>query len=88
VWNDGNGLIDGRNYIQGSILLHQELSDAFPWLVLGGESVNELFAPHERFAQRWHWDPLPPHPISTFLLGDRTLLYGYLGQPGPEDPLT
>jgi hypothetical protein len=84
MMNDGNGLIEGKNYAQGSVALHRALLSAFPDLVLGGESVNELTAPFTWFAQRWNFGSLPPHPISDFLFGDHVLSYGYLGQPNPD----
>ncbi len=84
MWNDGNGLIEGKNYAQGSEALHRALLSAFPGIVLGGESLNEITAPYNRFAQRWITSPLPPHPICAFLFGDRVASYGYLGEPNPD----
>ena len=91
IMEDGNGPIEGMNYAQGSVALHKDLLAAFPDLVLGGETVNELLAPYEWFAQRWSARQragveVGAHPISTYLLGGHVLLYGYLGQPSPEDP--
>lgn len=86
MWNDGNGLIEGMNYCQGSIKLHKELLEALPELVLGGESLNELISPFEHFVQRWAWPcSLDPHPICDYLFGEDTVSYGYLGQPNPDD---
>lgn len=85
MWNDANGPIDGMNYCQGSVKLHEELLAALPDLVLGGESINELLAPYEHFVQRWAWPcNLKPHPISEFIFGEMTASYGYLGQPNPD----
>lgn len=84
MWNDGNGLIEGKNYAQGSEAMHRALLTAFPGIVLGGESLNEITAPYNRFAQRWITSPLPPHPICCLLFGDRVSSYGYLGEPNPD----
>ncbi|MGC8668168.1 MAG: NPCBM/NEW2 domain-containing protein [Chthonomonadales bacterium] len=84
MWNDGNGLIEGKNYAQGSEAMHRALLSAFPGIVLGGESLNEITAPYNRFAQRWITSPLPPHPICALLFGDRVASYGYLGEPNPD----
>jgi uncharacterized protein (TIGR03437 family) len=89
MFNDGNGLIEGMNYAQGSIALHRALLAAFPDVVFGGESMHELLAPFNWFAQRWVPDSppdWPPHPISTYLMGGHVMFYGYLGQPNPDDP--
>ncbi|MBI3680426.1 MAG: hypothetical protein HY235_08520 [Acidobacteria bacterium] len=91
IFEDGNGLIEGMNFGQGSIALHRDLLNAFPDVVLAGESVHELLAPYEWFAQRWSAERqvgrlMVAHPVSTYLLGEHVLLYGYLGQPSPEDP--
>lgn len=86
MWNDGNGLIEGMNYCQGSVRLHQELLKALPDLVLVGESINEILAPYQHFAQRWAWDcSLDPHPVCDYLFDGLTQSYGYLGQPNPDD---
>ena len=69
VVNDANGLIDGLTSAQGAALLHKELIDAMPGIVLGGERLHEATFARESFAQR----PLiveqksTPHPISAFL---------------------
>ena len=69
VINDGNGLIDGLNMAQGMALLHKELAEAMPGIVLGGEGLHEASFAYESFAQRGliPWEQLRPHPISTFL---------------------
>ena len=74
VINDANGLIDGLNAAQGHALLHKELAEAMPGVVLGGERLHEATFAYESFAQR----PLilgnrvEPHPISTFLFSPFT----------------
>lgn len=84
ILNDGNGLIDGLNTTQGIVQFHKELIQAFPNLVFGGESTNELVAPFNWFAQRWT-APTPTHPISTYLFGDKVHFYGFLDQPDPDE---
>jgi hypothetical protein len=85
IVNDGNGLIEGMNTIEGIMQIHKDLMDAFPDLVLGDESTNEITGPFIHFAQRWTSDS-PPHPISTFLLGDQVQFYGFLDQPIADEP--
>ena len=68
VINDGNGLIDGLNMAQGMALLHKELAEAMPGIVLGGERLHEASFAYESFAQRpLLTDRLERHPISAFL---------------------
>jgi hypothetical protein len=83
--NDGNGLIEGMNSMEGMIQLHQELIDKFPDIVWGGESTNEIIGPYNWLAQRWPSYSLP-HPVSNFLLGDQVFYYGFLDQPPPDEP--
>jgi hypothetical protein len=84
ITNDGNGLIENMNGMQGMMQLHREIMAAYPGLVLGGESTNEIIAPFNWLAQRWPADS-PPHPISTYLLGDQVFFYGFLDQPAPDE---
>ena len=91
VINDANGLIDGLNAGQGTALLHKELAEAMPGVVLGGERLHEATFARESFAER----PLltketDPHPISTFLFSPFThAIGGHLPTPDinpyPED---
>ena len=91
VINDANGLIDGLNAGQGTALLHKELAEAMPGVVLGGERLHEATFARESFAER----PLltketEPHPISTFLFSPFThAIGGHLPTPDinpyPED---
>ena len=77
VYNDKNGLIDGLTYAEGNILLHQEIRDAIPGIVLGGEGLNDVTFIHESFAQRFRIPPTEhPHPISSFLFSPYTKPYG------------
>jgi hypothetical protein len=85
MFNDGSGLVEGMSSALGSLALHRELQSAFPNIGFGAEGMNELLAGSARFAQRWLTE-YAPHPISTYLFGSDALLYGYLGQPEPDDP--
>ena len=84
VENDANGLIDGLTAAEGNVLLHQELAEAMPGVVFGGEQLHELTLPHVNFAQRRN---IPvdeqPHPISSFLFSPSTILYGF-HPPNPD----
>ncbi|MXZ00291.1 hypothetical protein F4Y93_06450 [Candidatus Poribacteria bacterium] len=84
VENDANGLIDGLTAAEGNVLLHQELAEAMPGVVFGGEQLHEVTLPHVNFAQRRN---IPhdeqPHPISSFLFSPSTVLYGY-HPPNPD----
>ncbi len=42
IQNDGNGIIEGMNTIQGLIRYQQDLQEAFPGLALGYESITEI----------------------------------------------
>ena len=84
VENDANGLIDGLTAAEGNVLLHQELAEAMPGVVFGGEQLHEVTLPHVNFAQRRN---IPhdeqPHPISSFLFSPSTVLYGF-HPPNPD----
>ena len=88
IINDGNGLIDGLNMAQGLALLHKDLAETMPGIVLGGERLHEASFAYESFAQR----PLllgsiaKPHPISTFLFSPFVHAIGYQ-PPVPDDDL-
>ena len=77
VINDGNGLIDGLTAAEGNVLLHQELVEAMPGIVLGGENVHEVTFFNTNLAQRWSYNNKQPHPISSFLFSTWTIPYGY-----------
>ena len=77
VYNDNNGLIDGSTYAEGNILLHQEIREAIPGIVLGGEGLNDVTFIHESFAQRFRIPATEiPHPVSSFLFSPYTISYG------------
>lgn len=84
IQNDGNGLVEGMNTIQGLIRYQEDIQRAFPGLALGYESITEINAPFIQFAQRWSSN-YPPHPLGTFLFGDQTRFFGFLDQPAPDE---
>jgi hypothetical protein len=84
IINDGNGLIEGMNSMQGMIQMHKELLAAYPNLVLGGESTNEVIGPFNWLAQRWTYNG-PAHPIGNYLEGSQVFFYGFLDQPQPDE---
>ena len=85
VINDANGLVEGLNAGQGNALLHQELAEAMPGVVLGGEHLHEVTFFRESFAQRWILSSdATPHPISSFLFSPYTQSYAHLGFPNPD----
>ena len=80
-----NAPIDGLTMAEGNILLHQELREAMPGIVLGGEGLNEVSFLYQSLAQRGDVPPInPPHPISSFLFSPYVLRYGHLGIPNPD----
>lgn len=83
IINDANGPIEGMNSIEGLSRLYQDLQQAFPAVVFGSESVNEVIAPYSWLAQRWPTD-LPGHAVSGFLTGSHILYYGFQDQPTPD----
>ncbi len=83
--NDGNGLINGMTSLQGMQALAQELHQAFPHLAFSYESLTETMDPYIDFAQRWA-ATFPANPIGTYLFGNDVTFYGFLDQPGPDEP--
>ena len=82
-----NAPIDGLTMVEGNILLHQELREAMPGVVLGGERLNDVTFLYENFAQRYRRHVEQPHPISAFLFSPYVRFYGHLGFPNPDiDP--
>ncbi|CAN5600425.1 hypothetical protein BH10ACI4_BH10ACI4_24550 [soil metagenome] len=84
IVNDGNGLIEGINSMQGMVQFHKDILAAYPNVVLGGESTNEIIGPYNWLAQRWPADS-PSHPLSSYLMGDQVFFYGFLDQPAPDE---
>src|SRR5262249_41042811 len=82
--NDGKGLIEDQNFIQGAGALQRALLDAFPDIVLSADGMNEIFSPMNFFAQRRDFGTLAPHPICAFLFGDRILSYGHMDLSNPD----
>ena len=87
VINDANGLIDGLNMAQGMALLHKELTEAMPGVVLGGERLHEATFVHESFAQRPLMSGLTPHLISTFLFSPFVHAIGHSALVPDHDPM-
>ena len=85
VLSDANGLIEGLTGAQGNVLMHKELVEAMPGVVVGGEGLHEVTFFRESFAQRAPFKGTP-HPISAFLFSPYTLPYAYLGIRLIEDP--
>ena len=82
-----NPLVDGLTMPEGNILLHQELRDAMPGVVFGGERINDATFRYVSFAQRYRRLIEQPHPISNFLFSPYVRFYGHLGFPNPDiDP--
>ena len=80
-----NPPIDGLTMAEGNIRLHQELREAMPGIILGGEGINEVTFLHERLAKRGDVPPIhQPHPISSFLFSPYALHYGHLETPNPD----
>ena len=79
-----NVLIDGLTMPEGNILLHQELREAMPGILLGGEGLHEVTFLYENFAQVSTTLPDQPHPISSFLFSPYVLRYGHLEVPNPD----
>ena len=86
-FNDGNGLIEGKTFAQGSAALHEDLTTAFPSLALGGEGENDILYRYHAFAQEWALNgDAPGHPINAFIFGPTVRYYGHLSQPSAQDP--
>jgi hypothetical protein len=93
--NDHNGLVEGMTMIEGSVALHRDLRAALPDIALSGEGLDEVTCRMEAFAQRhvfgmdhtkgtFSVEKLHmTHPISSYLLGPYTIIYGYLGCAAP-----
>ena len=75
--NDSNGLVDGLTFPEGNILMHQELREAMPGIVFGGEGVHEGTFFNTNLAQRGIYRNKQPHPISSFLFSPWTIPYGF-----------
>jgi len=95
--NDHNGLVEGMTMIEGNAALHRDLRAALPDIALSGEGLDEVTCRMEAFAQRhlfgmdhtkgtFSVEKLHmAHPISSYLLGPYTIIYGYLGCAAPTD---
>ena len=85
VLSDANGLIEGLTGAQGNVLMHEELAQAMPGAVFGGEGLHEVTFFRESFAQLGPSETTP-HPISAFLFSLYTLRYAHLGINPIEHP--
>jgi len=83
VINDANGLIDGLNMAQGMSLLHKELAETMPGVVLMGERLHEASFAYASFALRplLLGNKVRPHPISTFLFSPFVHASGFALKP-------
>ena len=79
-----NPPIDGLTVPEGNILLHQELREAMPGIVLGGEGLHEVTFLYESLARLPASPKEHPHAISAFLFSPYVLRYGHLGVPKPN----
>ena len=79
-----NPPIDGLTVPEGSIRLHQELREAMPSVVLGGEGLHEVTFLHASLARLPASPREHPHAISSFLFSPYVLRYGHLGVPYPN----
>ena len=79
-----NPPIDGLTVPEGSILLHQELRETMPGVVLGGEGLHEVTFLYESLARLPGSPKEHPHAISSFLFSPYVLRYGHLGAPHPN----
>ena len=85
IINDSNGLIDGLTPAEGNVLLHQQLAEAMPGVVLGGEQLHEVTSPYMNFTMRWNIPKgAQPHPISSFLFSPSTIPYAHTSVPNPD----
>lgn len=85
--NDNNGLINGLTWAEGNILLHQELRNEIPNIVITGEHITEMTFPYEDFSDFWTVQVDQPHPITVFLFSPHTKFFGFLPYPNEEEHL-
>ena len=83
VLNDANGLIEGLTSAEGNVLMHKELVEAMPGIVLSGEFLHEVSFFRESFALRTETIG-PVHPISAFLFSPYVRFFGRA--PSARDP--
>ena len=86
--NDGNGLIDGLNSVQGGVALYEELGEAMPGAIFMGERLHEGTFAFESFAQRPIVRNVTSHPISTFLFSPFTHAISDAPVNADRDPVT
>ncbi len=86
VLNDANGLIEGLTSAEGNVLMHEQLAEAMPGVVFGGEGVHEVNFSRESFAKQGGFTKGPLHPISALLFSPYTRFHSGGGLPGTRDP--
>lgn len=92
MFNDGNGLIEGLSYAQGSVQLHKDVMAAFPNLALGGEGTNDIIYGCNSFAQAEQdlSTVVVGHPIDNFLWNGKgnaqIQYYSGVGESAATDP--
>ena len=85
IFNDGNGLVEGLTSAEASILMHRELMEAMPGVVLAGEYVHAVTFFRESLSQRSPSN-YEPHPLSAFLFSPYNRMFGDLGFPYEHSP--
>jgi hypothetical protein len=90
-YNDGNGIIEGRNFNQGLSQLETDLLNTFPSLVLGTEESNDAIAAPASFSQPLFWSSMgltssvtPPAPVAAYALPN-VHRYFHLGTSNPYE---
>ena len=85
IANDGNGLVEGLTSAEASVLMHRQLMEAMPGVVLAGEHLHEVTFFRESIAQR-NLSEHATHPLSAFLFAPYTRFMGHLGFPREHNP--
>ncbi len=85
IVNDGNGLVEGLTSAEASVLMHRQLMEAMPGVVLAGEHLHEVTFFRESIAQR-NLSEHATHPLSAFLFAPYTRFMGHLGFPREHNP--
>ncbi|MHB9035394.1 MAG: hypothetical protein ACYC64_01915 [Armatimonadota bacterium] len=97
-YQDGHGMFNGKNSLQGMVELHKDLVAALPGVTFAGEDLTELNCRHESFAYihgyrstnepesgEWWLDPANDPmlcPVYTVLFSPFTKLFGFWGTHG------
>lgn len=98
IMNNGGGLADGLNNMQGSIELHKAMRAAMPDVALAGEGCNEISFRYQSFAQRhpasidFMQNPMTSKdieiasPVSSAVFSMNTRNVGHLSMPRLYEP--